>query len=149
MRYYSTQRPVTPGSFPKPAGNKVLEIVNFDEKTYCKEADRDCWGYIDYEKPLSEKEANAYELVRELLLDFSQRYMATSGTSILRTFATAAELNEWWEARDSEGRYFCRLYDRKTGANILGSEYMFLKPEERFSDEQELNLFDMQQGDTP
>ena len=29
--------------------------------------------------------------------------MATHGTGILRTFATAAELNEWWEARDTDG----------------------------------------------
>ena len=72
-----------------------MEIVNFDGKIYCKEPDRDCWGYIEYAKPLNEKEAASYELVRELALDFSQRYMATSGTSILRTFATAAELNEW------------------------------------------------------
>ena len=31
MKYYSTQCPVAPGTFPKPEGNKVLEIVNFDE----------------------------------------------------------------------------------------------------------------------
>ena len=60
--------------------------------------------------------------------------MATSGTSILRTFATAAELNEWWAARDTRGRYFCRLYDREKHIDILGSRYMFLEPEERFSD---------------
>lgn len=50
MRYYSTQRPIAPGTFPEPEGNKVLEIVNFEERTYCKESNRDCWGYIDYEK---------------------------------------------------------------------------------------------------
>lgn len=138
MRYYSTQRPVAPGTFPKPKGNRILEIHNFEEKTCCSEPGRDCWGYIDYEKPLSEKEASAYELVRERLLDFSQRYMAASGTNILRTFATAAELNEWWEARDTEGRYFCRLYDREKGIDILGSRYMFLPPEERFHDEPEV-----------
>ena len=69
------------------------------------------------------------------MLDFSQRYMATSGTSILRTFATAAEMTEWWEARDTEGRYFCRLYDCKKGIDILGSDYMGLAPEERFHDD--------------
>ena len=135
MRYYSTQRPIAPGTFPEPEGNKVLEIVNFEERTYCKESNRDCWGYIDYEKPLSEKEAASYELIREKLLDFSQRYMATRGTGIQRTFATAAELNEWWEARDTEGRYFCRLYDCEKGIEIPGSKYMWLKPEERFHDD--------------
>ena len=49
MRYYSTQRPVTPGSFPKPAGNKVVEIHNYDSKTYCEELGREVWGYIVYE----------------------------------------------------------------------------------------------------
>ena len=72
MRYYSPQRPVTPGSFPKPEGNRILEIHNFDKRTYCREAGRDCWGYIDYEKPLTEKEASAYELVREQPLGFSK-----------------------------------------------------------------------------
>ena len=38
MRYYSTQRPVTPGSFP--SGYAVEEIVNFDRKTHCDEIGR-------------------------------------------------------------------------------------------------------------
>ena len=65
MRYYSTQRPVAPGTFPKPKGNRVLEIHNFDKRIYREEAGRNAWGYIDYEKPLSEKEATDYELVKE------------------------------------------------------------------------------------
>ena len=81
MKYYSAQRPVGPGTFPKPKGNKVLEIVNFDKRKYCEEASRDCWGYIEYEYPLTEKQAVDYELVREQLLDFTQRYMADAGTS--------------------------------------------------------------------
>lgn len=135
MKYYSTQHPITPGKFPEPQDNKVLEIVNFNELTYCDEPERDCWGYINYENPLSEKDAVAYKLVRERRLDFSHRYMAAHGTSILRTFATAAEMNRWWEARNTEGRYFCRLYDCEKHIDILGSRYMFLKPEERFQDE--------------
>jgi len=63
MRYYSTQRPVMPGTFPKPQGNKVLAIENFDERTFCMEIGREAWGYLEYEKPLTEKEAAAYELV--------------------------------------------------------------------------------------
>ena len=62
MRYYSTQRPVTPGSFPKPAGNKVVEIHNYDSKTYCEELGREVWGYIDYEQPLHPEDAIDYEL---------------------------------------------------------------------------------------
>ena len=62
MRYYSTQRPVTPGSFPRPDGNKVLEIHNYDSKTYCEELGREVWGYIDYEKPLARFDLDSYEL---------------------------------------------------------------------------------------
>lgn len=60
--------------------------------------------------------------------------ISASGTSILRTFSTAAELNERWEAQDTEGRCFCRLYDREKHIDILGSRYIFLVPEERFND---------------
>ena len=135
MKYYSTQRPVAPGTFPKPEGNKVLEIVNFDKRKYCEEASRDCWGYIEYEYPLTEKQAVDYELVREQLLDFKQRYMACAGTSFLRTFATAAELNEWFDAQIVEEQHFCRLYDRVRMVHILGCRYMWLKPEERWTDD--------------
>ena len=55
MRYYSTQRPIVPGSFPKPEGNTIEQIVNFPAKTYVDEIWKQAWGYIDYEKPLSEK----------------------------------------------------------------------------------------------
>lgn len=137
MKYFSTQRLVAPGTFPIPEGNKVLEIVNFDERKYCQESGRDCWGYIEYEHPLTEKQAVEYELVREQLLDFGQRYMVGAGTSILRTFATAAELNEWFNAQIVEDRHFCRLYDRIRMVHILGCRYMWLKPEERWTGDPE------------
>lgn len=63
MRYYSTQRPVMPGSFPKSAGNKIERIVNFPARTYVDTIWRQAWGYIDYEKPLTKKEAADYELI--------------------------------------------------------------------------------------
>ena len=31
-RYYSTQRPVMPGGYPKPIGNEPVEIVNYDSR---------------------------------------------------------------------------------------------------------------------
>lgn len=63
MRYYSTQRPVAPGTFPKPADNKVLDLWNFDKPIFCEQVSREAWGYIDYEKPLTFKQATDYELV--------------------------------------------------------------------------------------
>lgn len=63
MRYYSTQRPIVPGSYPKPKYNKVLDLFNYEGKTYCEEINMEAWGYVDYEKPLGEKDAKDYELV--------------------------------------------------------------------------------------
>lgn len=60
MRYYSTMRPVMPGSYPKEG---VVEIKNFNERTLCKEIDREAWGYIDYKEPLTKEQAEAYELI--------------------------------------------------------------------------------------
>lgn len=62
MRYYSTQRPVAPGTFPQPQGNKVVDIHNYDSKTYCEKLGRDVWGYITYEQPLAPGEAEKWEL---------------------------------------------------------------------------------------
>ena len=62
MRYYSTQRPVGPGTYPKPQGNAVKEVFNFDSKTYCEEIGRGVWGYIEYESPLPPELASTYEL---------------------------------------------------------------------------------------
>ena len=63
MRYYSTQRPVSPGTFPKPAGNRVLDICNYDRRIYCDDIGREAWGYIDYEHPLPPEQAANYELI--------------------------------------------------------------------------------------
>lgn len=70
MRYYSTQRPLGPGTYPKPQGNAVKETVNFDSKTYCEEVGLEAWGYIEYEHPLTEKEAERWELTPESVLWF-------------------------------------------------------------------------------
>lgn len=63
MKYYSTQRPITPGSFPKSPFNKVQEIVNFDSRIFCEEIQRPAWGYIIYEHPLHPEDAMDYELM--------------------------------------------------------------------------------------
>lgn len=63
MRYYSTQRPVGLGTFPKPDGNTVIETHNFDRRTFCEEIGREAWGYIDYAKKIPDDAARQYELV--------------------------------------------------------------------------------------
>lgn len=54
-RYYSPLRPLSLGTFPKPQGNEILHIENFEE--------RQAWGYIEYKEALTEIEAAAYELI--------------------------------------------------------------------------------------
>lgn len=62
-KYYSTQRPVAPFAYPKPEGNTVESIHNFDRREYVPEIGRCAWGYIEYREPLAEKEADRYELI--------------------------------------------------------------------------------------
>lgn len=59
-RYYSTLRPVAPGTYPHP--QEVKTIVNFDDRTYIDDVDRFAWGYVEYEKELEWSEADAYDL---------------------------------------------------------------------------------------
>ena len=61
-RYYSTQRPVDIGTFPKPADNKPVEIHNYDKRQPVENGTMLAWGYLEYAKPLTEKEASDYEL---------------------------------------------------------------------------------------
>lgn len=57
-RYYSTQRPVTPGTFP----GKPINIQNFDTRESVCGGQMQAWGYVEYKKPLTEKQMNDYEL---------------------------------------------------------------------------------------
>ena len=59
-KYYSTQRPVSVGTFP--SGKDVRMIVNFDNRLYVDSIGCMAYGYIVFAEPLSEKEASDYEL---------------------------------------------------------------------------------------
>lgn len=62
MKYFSTQRPVMPGAYPKAV---TKEIVNFDSKSFCKEIERTAWGYITTARELTAEEISEYELVAD------------------------------------------------------------------------------------
>lgn len=64
IRYYSILRPVGIGTFPKPTGNEVKTIENFDKREFVQEISREAWGFIEYEKALSEVDEKNYELVK-------------------------------------------------------------------------------------
>lgn len=74
-RYYSTQRPLGPGAFPRPAGNRVEDITNYDRRTYIEELGREAWGSIDYEQPLTPEDARAYELTEAGLTRYTVQFL--------------------------------------------------------------------------
>ena len=61
-KYYSTQRPVDIGTFPKPPHNAPDEIVNYDQRVPVEGGAFLAWGHLTYTKPLTEKLAADYEL---------------------------------------------------------------------------------------
>lgn len=61
-KYYSTQRPVAPGTFPTPARNAPDEIVNYDQRVPVEGGAFLAWGHLTYTKPLTEKQVSDYEL---------------------------------------------------------------------------------------
>ena len=60
MKYYSTQRPVSIGTYP--VGYGVEEIHNYDDKTYCEEIGREAWGYIITTDAIPDDVAEQWEL---------------------------------------------------------------------------------------
>lgn len=62
-RYYSFHRPVSVETYPRPAGNKVMAIRNFDDVEYVPEIGRTAFGYLEYSEKLREEDAEEYELM--------------------------------------------------------------------------------------
>ena len=61
-KYYSTQRPVSPGTFPNKYDNRPVEVENFDERQWVEGESFRAWGWLIYKNPLSEKEIDDFEL---------------------------------------------------------------------------------------
>lgn len=57
-RYYSTQRPVSIGTYP----GKPENIQNFDDRQEVCGGQMRAWGYLEYKEPLTEKQMSDYEL---------------------------------------------------------------------------------------
>lgn len=60
-RYYSTQRPIAPGTFPK-GDNAPVTVENFDDRIPVENGQMQAWGYLEYLKPLTAKQQSDYEL---------------------------------------------------------------------------------------
>jgi len=62
IRYYLTQRPPSPGTFP----GKPVNMKSFDTREHVEEIGRPAWGWVEYEWPLTIKETEDYELTRPI-----------------------------------------------------------------------------------
>lgn len=60
-KYYSTQRPVDIGTFPK-TENGPAKIINFDKREEVESGRFRAWGYLLYSAPLTQKQMDDYEL---------------------------------------------------------------------------------------
>jgi hypothetical protein len=60
-KYYSTQRPIDIGTLPR-TETAPARIVNFDEREWREDATFKAWGYAAYDKPLTAKQIDDYEL---------------------------------------------------------------------------------------
>ena len=61
-KYYSTQRPVDIGTYPKPPDNLPVKISNYDERIWVEHESLRAWGELIYEKPLTVSQIHDYEL---------------------------------------------------------------------------------------
>ena len=61
-KYYSTQRPVDIGTFPKPPRNAPDEIINYGQRVPVEGGAFLAWGHLTYTRPLTEKQVADYEL---------------------------------------------------------------------------------------
>ena len=61
-KYYSTQRPVDIGTFPKPHRNTPDEIVNYDQRIPVENGSFLAWGHLTYTRPLTKRQVSDYEL---------------------------------------------------------------------------------------
>ena len=61
-KYYSTQRPVDIGTFPKPPRNAPDEIVNYDQRVPVENGSFLAWGHLTYTRPLTKRQASDYKL---------------------------------------------------------------------------------------
>ena len=61
-RYYSTQRPVAPGTIPPTSKFPPLEVINYDARILVENNTMQDWGEIHYLFPLTAQQISDYEL---------------------------------------------------------------------------------------
>lgn len=61
-KYYSTQRPVDLGTYPKSIQNPLIDFTNYDRRSPVENDSFKAWGELYYLEPLTEKQMEDYEL---------------------------------------------------------------------------------------
>ena len=61
-KYYSTQRPIDIGTYPKLPEAPEVELVFYDQRRPVEHGTAQAWGELIYDAPLSPEQASAYEL---------------------------------------------------------------------------------------
>ena len=59
-RYYSPLRPIGIGTIPTV---HKLTFTNFMKREFVESIGREAWGYVEYDSPLTDKEAADYDLI--------------------------------------------------------------------------------------
>lgn len=90
-KYFSTQRPVDIGTFPKPPDNPPIEIKNYgqDGRVWMEHDTILAWGELIYAKPLTAKQMSDYELK-------PSRY----NPDVSRTMYEQAQIVGEWEVKN-------------------------------------------------
>lgn len=77
-RYYLTQRPPSIGTHP----NGTSNVVSFDTKQEFEGIN--CYGYVEYKNPLTEKQINDYELVEKINTNVEELTAENSENAIIQ-----------------------------------------------------------------
>ena len=59
-KYFFLFRPVSIGTFPKEG---LVDFKNYDKRRYVPEIDHNAWGYLLYDRKLTEKEIHSYDFM--------------------------------------------------------------------------------------
>ena len=61
-KYYSTQRPIDLGAYPKPPEAPEVELVFYDQRKPVENGTALAWGELIYDAPLTPEQVSNYEL---------------------------------------------------------------------------------------
>ncbi|GHU35786.1 hypothetical protein FACS1894105_05060 [Clostridia bacterium] len=135
-RYYSTQRLISIGTYPRDGGEPA-EIRNFDTRTPVENGTLQAWGWIEYDKPLTDKQVRDYELryvPPQLTLERPDATFSQLGKSsiyeILSTSAVSlAEVDSILRDGGNDKESYLRIAARFAKAHTPEEQAAFLRRE--------------------